>query len=231
MTGSKERKRQKKLERSRKKRQVAQERARSRSASLVPRGAEIAGLARSGSFGPAWIGEGYDEIEGPPSLVTIVITRRARGLLLAEVALVDRTCLGVKNAHVLPPMSDVEIDDGLHSLGLDLVPCEPLLAQSVVFRALDYARSLGFEPHADFVGAFFEPRPEQLLDTPWARPDRPVYISGPSDDAPRIIAKLSAKVGPDGFEFVSPLDAELDDWDEEDDDGWDEDEGESSVVP
>jgi len=128
-------------------------------------------------------------------------------------------------------MRDVEIDDYVQSLGLDLLPCEPLLAQAVVFRALDYAQSLGFEPHADFVGAFFEPRPEQLLDTPWAKPDRPVYISGPSDDAPRIIAKLSAKVGPHGFEFASPRDDELDDWNEDDDYGWGEGEDESSVVP
>jgi hypothetical protein len=63
MTASKERKRQKKLERSRKKRQVAQERARDCSASLIPRRAEIAGLARSGAFGPEWTAEGYDDVD------------------------------------------------------------------------------------------------------------------------------------------------------------------------
>jgi hypothetical protein len=61
----------------------------------------------TGAFGPARIGEGYDVVEGLPLLVPIVITRRARGLLLAEVALVDRTCLSVKDAHVVPSISDV----------------------------------------------------------------------------------------------------------------------------
>jgi hypothetical protein len=48
------------------------------------------------------------------------------------------------------------------------------------------------------------PRPEVLLETPWSRRERPLYISGPDDDVFRIVAQLRHATGGD-FEHASPF--------------------------
>lgn len=199
------RKRQKKLESARKKRELLKKEARKREAQF--QGTSLLRLARSAPFGPAWVSTSLDDPDdGPlPALITVVVTRRLRGLLLPEIAIVDRTCLGVKNATLLPLMAEADLGDRLDALagrGNALRRCEPLEAQSVMFHALDYARSLGFGWHEDFEIALFEPRPESLLATPLANPQRPIYVSGPYDDVEMILHRLNERVGPDNFEFL-----------------------------
>jgi hypothetical protein len=197
------RKRQKKLERTRKKRDALKKDARKREAQF--QGKSLLRLAQAAPFGPAWVSTALDDTaeDEQPGLVTVVITRRVRGALLTESVLVDRTCLGVKNAMLLPLLAEVELRESLDRLFLDEYrECEPLEAQSVVFHALDYARSLGFGAHEDFELALFEPRPEVLLDTPLAKPAQPFYISGPNDDVPMILETLEQRVGADNFRFA-----------------------------
>jgi hypothetical protein len=105
-------------------------------------------------------------------------------------------------------------------------PAELLLAQSVVFHAIDYARSLGFEPHRDFVPGLLGERPAVLLETPLCRPERPLYVAGPHDDVDAITSRLEARLGPGGYDRVDGLDAldeDLDDLDS-DDEFFDDDE-------
>ena len=80
------------------------------------------------------------------------------------------------------------------------------------------SRSLGFEPHPDFHEPAVGPRPAQLLDTPFARPSRPYYVSGPDDDAEAILRRLDRSVGRGNYDFLieaerAPewLEAELED--------------------
>jgi hypothetical protein len=81
------------------------------------------------------------------------------------------------------------------------------LARHLVLGAIDYARSLGFGPRPDFAPA----RPK-LGD--WEGPSaltfgkdgKPYYISGPHDDASRVIATLERTVGRDGYHFIVGLD-------------------------
>lgn len=67
-------------------------------------GSSLLRLAQSAPFGPGWISASFDALDPKelPAIVTAVVTRRVRGLLLAELIVVDRTCLGVKNAMLLP---------------------------------------------------------------------------------------------------------------------------------
>lgn len=232
MAGS-ERKRQKKLEKSRKKRDLLKKDARKRDAQY--QGASLLRLAQRAPFGPTWVSASLDEADtDEPPLVTVVVSRRVRGLLVAEIVLVDRTCLGVKNAMVLPLITEEDLRDRLDALGGDgteFRACEPLEAQSVVFHALDYARALGFYAHEDFETALFEPRPESLSDTPLAKPARPIYISGPDDDVPIILDHLDRVVGHDNYEFLAGMGGMdgLLGWDEDDED--DEDiVGEAGVI-
>ncbi len=162
--------------------------------------------------GPSFIsGDWKVADEAQPRLVSVVITRQApAGMLIPALMLVDRTCLGVKNAFVAKPMREAELESFLAQVGqaheIGMVACNLLVAQSVVLHAVDYARSLGFSPHRDFPEPLFTPRPAELLDTPLARPARPVYVSGPDDPIARIVARLDAAVGSGNYERMVRLD-------------------------
>jgi len=206
--------RQRKLQEKRKKREQSKKRAR---IELARRPSEELLLVRAGArseFGPCFISAGWDDTT-QPNLVSLVITRRlGADELLPHLLLIDRSCLGVKNAMLSTPMSADELQEFVEEVGAahgGMEECEHLLAQSVVFHALDYARELGFVPNADFHESLVGSRPEQLLETPWHRPERPIYVSGPDDDVLRIMAQLQRAVGGDfvhGEPFASP--AELD---------------------
>jgi hypothetical protein len=204
---SRERHRQKRLEKHRAKRVAARKQAARRRSLASP---SLATLVRAGAaapFGPCWVSSNlHADQDRLPPLITVVVTRRLPdGRLLPHVALVDRTCLGVKNAFVMAPANDAETEYRVGTIGERgdaLERCEPLVAQSIVYHALDYARSLGFEPQRDFQESLFGPRPSELLDTPLARPERPYYVAGPDDDAARVLRQLEAVGGPNSFEYV-----------------------------
>jgi hypothetical protein len=142
---------------------------------------------------PSWRSE-------EPNLVTVVITRMLTdGSIVAGTALVDRTCLGVKDGFAKQLDSRDDLEEVLESVGAahggHVEEVSVLEAQSVVFQAIDYARTLGFAPHRDFPGSVFGPRPETLLETPLARPERPVFIPGPHDDVARVLGTIEATTG------------------------------------
>lgn len=160
-----------------------------------------------------WVGSGGEAsaVEGEaedsvPSLVAVVITRVTPwGALIPGFVLVDRTCLGVKGAAVGAPRTRAMLDADLAALAADYGPlteCPLLVAQSVIFNAVDYAGSLGFEPHGAFLPEFFGPRPETLLETPFARPAYPIYIVGPGDPVEQILATLDRSVGEFNYAFM-----------------------------
>jgi len=152
--------------------------------------------ASAAPHGPTWISVGWDRVEDEPSLVTIVITRKLSGpYVLPMLALVDRTCLGVKDAMVARPMTGPELERFLQDLAEahgGLVPVDLLVAQSVIFHAVDFAASLGFAPNPDYEPELLGPRPAVLLETAWAHPARPIYIPGPDDDAEAVQILLEA---------------------------------------
>ena len=201
-----DRRRQKKLEKKKKDRAEKQ-----RQLAAQPSTASRHGLVQLASrrpFGPAYVSAGWDNL-ADPELVTVVVTRvLPDGLLLPVVALVDRTCLGVKSGFVTKAAARGELPQLLAKLfqmheGLHEV--EVLDAQSILFHALDYAAALGFRPDPDFPLAMVEPRPAVLRDTPWASAPKPIYISGPDDDAGAVLAQLSRKRGDRDFELTTGL--------------------------
>jgi hypothetical protein len=203
--------RQRKLQEKRKKREQAKKRSR---IELARRPSDELLLVRAGArseFGPCFVSAGWDDTT-QPQLVSVVITRRlGADELLPHLLLLDRTCLGVKNAMLSAPMSEEDLAEFVERVGTPhggIEECESLLAQSLVFHALDYARELGFAPNADFHEPLVGPRPEQLLETPWHRPERPLYVPGPDDDVLRIVAQLRRTTGGD-FVHGGPFEALL----------------------
>jgi hypothetical protein len=199
--------RQRKLQQKRKKREQIKKQARF---GATRRPSDEALLARAGAraeFGPCFVSAGWDD-PAAPRLVSLVVTRRL-GLdeLLPHTLLLDRTCLGIKNAMLSSPMTEDDLADFVDKVGSlhgGMEECDVLLAQSLTFNALDYARGLGFSPNADFHEALLGPRPDVLLKTPWCHPERPIYISGPDDDALRIVAQLGHATG-GNFEHPDPF--------------------------
>lgn len=229
MSGSAERRRQKKIETSRQKREVLRKQARRQAERFT--GAALVRRASTAPFGPCWISESLDD---HATLATVIVSRRVAGQFVAHVLGVDRACLGVKHASVSPLISELDLEERAEDFtdaGDALRRCDPLFAQSVVFHALDYARSLGFSPDPDFEPSLIGPRPETLTDTPGAHPDKPFYISGPADNVARILLQLEESVGRGNYEFAIPTD-ELTDEATEDgefDDAWEEDEDEGDA--
>jgi len=214
--------RQRKLERKRRQRAQAKKNARVAMAERPNQETRLIAAAGRAPFGPCFVTVGWDdETAEVPELLTVVVTRRlAQGDLIAGVALVDRTCLGIKNANTVGPLSEGDLDDLVDELGAahELQPCGPEVAQAVVYHALDYSGRLGFTPHRDFRQEVFGPRPETLVATPWHNAARPLFVSGPYDNVGVVIAKLEAAVGPGNFDVTTIFGGEGDIDDEGDED-------------
>jgi hypothetical protein len=84
------------------------------------------------------------------------------------------------------------------------VPAPLEMARHLVFGAVDYAREMGFEPHPDFAqgACLLGPWPPGSSDITFGMDGKPMYISGPHDDAYGIIARLRAEVGEGNFDFM-----------------------------
>lgn len=178
--------------------------------SLATKLGRAAVLRQASTFphGQAYVSADFASTQmNPPRLVSVVVTRKVPGGgVLPALALVDRTCLGVKNAFVAEVMTPYEFEGFLLEVGRahegGVVPCELAIAQSIVWNAVDYAASLGADPHPDFPELLFGPRPSPLLDTPLARPARPFYVNGPDDDAEAILEMLDEAVGEGSYDVA-----------------------------
>lgn len=202
--------RQLKLQAKRKKRELDKKRARAEDAKRPSLEARQLASGARGAFGPCAISAGWnDGTAATPELVSVAVTRELpNGDFISSLALVDRTCLGVKDGFAIPALGRDELPelfDKLFESHGGWVECEPLVAQSVVFHAVDYAKRLGFEPHRDAKLELFGPRPAELLSTALHARERPLYVAGPQDDTALVIARLQKALGPDGFEFVAPF--------------------------
>jgi hypothetical protein len=201
---------QKQKEKQKKKREIARKKAsRPQQGLTTPSTAALLKMAARLPFGPCFVSAGWeDTTEQTPALVTVVATRRSpQGVLIPAIALVDRTCLGVKDGFVAQPITELELHGWLapmREMHGDMLPVEPKVIQSIVFHAIDFAHRLGFEPHKDFPEPIFGPRPETLLDTPLAGVDKPIYVAGPDDRAQAIVAQLHRVLGAGNYEVTMP---------------------------
>lgn len=126
--------------------------------------------------------------------------------------LVDYWCLGVKDCLGPRKMDRYKYEQQLHSIysAFQEGYCEitPEQAQSIVFGGIDYAASLGFNPHKDFerAKAHLGDRPEQLIEIEFGHKGKPYYFAGPHDNPNRIIETLRKNAGDGNFNFTAPAD-------------------------
>jgi hypothetical protein len=143
-------------------------------------------------------------------LATILISRRQPdGNLLFGVYLVDILCLGVKNTFC-------NADFSLSRYSTDVVGRtyrneEPVqiskeLAHQLIYGAIRYARQFGFHPHKDFnLSQYILDEADSIgpgTDVEFGRDGKPLFITGPDDDVPRILKQLEATAGPGHFDYL-----------------------------
>ncbi len=150
--------------------------------------------------------------QGIEGMCQVIVVRQEHNRLWVGSYLVDYWCLGVKDA--MPPR---KMGNSEHQLLLE--SCEerfdePFVeitleqAQAIVYGAVDYARSLGFEPHKDFntkAQVHLGLRPETLLPIEFGKDGQPFFISGPYDDVDQVIKTLEASVGAGNFHYMAAI--------------------------
>jgi hypothetical protein len=130
------------------------------------------------------------------------------------VFLVDRYCLGVKNA-MAGITSRHEYDTQvMHKMRSEFTSKDltPATARKFVEAAVEYARGLGFAPHPDYqrarliFGAIDPAESTENLEL--GKDGKPLFISGPYDTPERcrhILHTLEQHCGPEGFHYVLPF--------------------------
>ncbi len=204
----------KKTRREKKKRQVR---------SLVRRGSGRALLRAAGDWPlhECLLTQEWQEAE---SIVQILVARRSpRKEIACAVFLVDLGCLGVKSAFASKIFSSVreyrrELRDNV-TAHQDLVDADPNLVAKIVHEGVAYARGLGFRPDPDYRDALLvlgDADPD-ACDVPIPLGDgtgKPLFIAGPYDNVPSILARLRKAVGEGNFDYVVFLGGEEMVWEE-----------------
>ena len=129
--------------------------------------------------------------------------------------LLDLNCLGVKNAMFNiadRPFYDKNVYDRLKNTYV-LETLDPACARKLVEGGVEYARNLGFSPHADYIKAkaiFGDIDPSTCERTfEYGKDGKPCFVSGPNDTKARcaqIMRTLTAKCGIDGFHYMIGID-------------------------
>lgn len=126
--------------------------------------------------------------------------------------LVDTFCLGVKNALGPQIMNDRDLPTFLEMFFGAIQDGEPPLevpvelARDLVCGAVDYARGLGFEPHADYaataghLGSWSGPSA-----ITFGQDGTPMYVSGPHDNPRAVLRTLTRTVGEGNFHYLVPM--------------------------
>jgi hypothetical protein len=160
-----------------------------------------------------WPGMSSPESEsGESGLVGVLVARDTGSTVLACGFLVDVFCLGVKNTNGPKTVDRRKLPDFARTFfsawsHRPPVPAPLELARHIVFGAVDYARSLGFEPHPDFAksAALLGDWETGSSDVTFGCDGKPYYINGPRDDTYGTMAKLRQTLGDGNFDYLIQL--------------------------
>lgn len=162
-----------------------------------------------------WVNEDWKD---PTQINQVVVTRRnpATGEVYVGTYLVDRACLGVKDAYA-SNFSDArtfrrELLTYLRRYQ-KLVKIDFNLAAKIVRSGIEYAAQFGFRPHRVYQEASILLQDADLdaveVEIPVGGPEgKPFFIAGPYDNADKIMGQLLQKLGPGGFNYLMPVNPE-----------------------
>lgn len=156
---------------------------------------------------------------GDEGMVEVVILRqRPGGKYIMGAFLVDKFCLGVKDAMWNHSLFEDEVDEYIDRLETGLGPAKEISydeAHCIIWGSIDFARLGGIGPHPDFGIAQFllEPRDTPVEEYPveFGHEGKHLLIEGPSHREKQYIPTLRKNLGDDGFHYfleVGDFDAE-----------------------
>jgi hypothetical protein len=134
------------------------------------------------------------------------------GSIAVAIFLVDRYCLGVKNA-LAQITSRFNYESRTRQLRSQSKSknVSPANARKFVESSVEYAEALGLHPHADYQKAkllFGDIDASQATESlEFGKDGKPFFIAGPHDSPQRcrtILTILEGRCGPDGYHFLLP---------------------------
>ena len=101
-----------------------------------------------------------------------------------------------------------ELRDGMKA-NQDMIEADINLVAKIIREAIAYAEELGFKPDPDYRDAMLvlgDADPDACdVPIPLGKDGKPFFVAGPYDNVDQIMAKLTRKLGPEGFHFLVPL--------------------------
>jgi hypothetical protein len=167
-------------------------------------------MAASAPIGDCFAGDALWE----GGLGGVLLSRHLpNGQIAVAVFLVDRYCLGVKDAFgKILTRPEYERMRDRYNEKWGIVELQPAAARKLVEGAVHYARSLGFSPHPDYRKAapiFGAIDPDDCDEEfEYGMNGKPHFIAGPYDTPERcyrILSILEHQCGRDGFHFTVPF--------------------------
>src|SRR5947208_11459891 len=148
-------------------------------------------------------------------LVEILLARRQPdGDICFGSYLIDKYCLGLKNTFANANFSRTRYQNEVQSRMAQRLPmqeCPPELAHQMIYASIDYAAQFGFTPEKDFALSQYILAPRGELEEPYqltfGRDGKPFFVSGPRDNAARIVKQLEKTAGPGNYDYLVALDA------------------------
>ena len=148
-------------------------------------------------------------------LVQILVARQQPdGNICFGVYLVDKFCLGLKNTFANTGFSRTRYENEVHNKlfpEAETEACPVELAHQMIYASIEYAAQFGFTPEKDFALSQYLLAPRGELEEPYqltfGRDGKPFFVSGPRDNAARIVKQLEKTAGPGNYDYLVALDA------------------------
>jgi len=198
-----------------KRRQKARQRKKKRTVSMR-RALSPRGLLRASGDWPLYECLLTEEWQEERAITQILVARRSpSGQIAIGTFLVDLGCLGVKSAFGRLFDTRREYEELRNDMmsRQDMIKADVNLVAKIAREGIAYAQDLGFKPDPDYRDAMLvlgDADPD-ACDVPiplGGKDGKPFFFAGPYDNVDRIMAKLTRKLGPDGFHFIFPVGAD-----------------------
>ena len=147
-------------------------------------------------------------------MCTVIVARQHKtGNITWGMYLLDTYCLGVKDTSAVFNRSEEDYErykNQMTRVHPVMLPIDYDMAHNLVFGAAAYAATLGFKPHKDWGDSQFILLPAnssevEKMDIEFGKDGKPFYISGPYDNAGKIMAQLDAAVGEGNYVFIAGM--------------------------
>lgn len=150
---------------------------------------------------------------GDEGMVEVVVLReRPGGKYIMGAFLIDKFCLGVKDAMWNHSLFPEEVGENIERMEFGLGPAKEITydeAHCIIWGSIDFARKGGIEPHPDFGIAQYviEPRDTEVKNYPvtFGHEGKHLLIEGPFYREKQYIPTLRKHLGEDGFHYLLTL--------------------------